>query len=838
MSATTNVQVVLNAKDNASATLKRFGNNVAGISTKSSKNLKQLGIDFKRAGLLATGLGAGFVAFGIKAGMSSARIEELGLALHAIAKANGVAQKAADKTVASLRGMNIAHKQALQVTALFIQSQLKLADATKIATAAKDLAVVAGMDSSEATQLLTRAIVMQRPVLLRQFGIVKGLDQIYDEYADKNKLVATSLTETQKKQAFLNTVLEQGKRTAGAYDAAMHSVSKRFRSLTGRIIPDFIAEIGKVFEPSLIIMINSITNSVKKMSKWITQNKDAIVDWGKKIGYATKIAVNVFSKLVNFLMSNKKVVIGILVAIGLSIGAAIGLFLVLHLTIIFVMSAIVVITIKALNAFDLFKNGVLIMKAVVIKSLALIRKKFILLEQTFLEVFDKTKSKLSDWATTTQSILSNWVESAKNIFQQFADANKVAVSKAVKPWQEDFIRQLKMTFNNIVMAMIDFDTKTLSLWGKLFGKWLSSQIEGLGKMAQGIGDWLNNQKTLLINRLEGWLIAFYTWLDLLPDVLNAVFHNLGIALSDWFKNQKTLWISRFQEWTTAFKTWLNNLPGVISEGLINIGVAIQTWWDTTKANTKTSWENLVTQAQTQLTILGKSISEGFQNIRKNLDAWLKKQYQNFLDWWSHIGQDSPKHLLSGWKQTEPGVAEKIVSSILALIGLILVTLVIGLAEAMRRGVVALHNAFIKEFNSIVPKIKKRVRDFINSIVQLVTNFHPTIRIGLHLPDIAGAWRSLKEKAHNMRVPGFQTGGIVPGPIGAPTPIIAHGGERVTPVGVGSPNGGGGGSVTFNVSVGLYAGTETEKRNIAQELYGALLQLAQSQNKNVMEYMGG
>ena len=81
----------------------------------------------------------------------------------------------------------------------------------------------------------------------------------------------------------------------------------------------------------------------------------------------------------------------------------------------------------------------------------------------------------------------------------------------------------------------------------------------------------------------------------------------------------------------------------------------------------------------------------------------------------------------------------------------------------------------------------------------------------------------------------QTGGIVPGPIGMAVPILAHAGERVTPSGLSGGHGGGG--ITFNVTIGLYAGTETEKRNVAKELYGALAQLAQSQNKSVKELMG-
>lgn len=54
----------------------------------------------------------------------------------------------------------------------------------------------------------------------------------------------------------------------------------------------------------------------------------------------------------------------------------------------------------------------------------------------------------------------------------------------------------------------------------------------------------------------------------------------------------------------------------------------------------------------------------------------------------------------------------------------------------------------------------------------------------------------------LQIPSFASGGVVPGPVGSPTPIIAHGGERVTPV---KGDGNSGGSpivmnVTYNVVV--------------------------------------
>lgn len=67
---------------------------------------------------------------------------------------------------------------------------------------------------------------------------------------------------------------------------------------------------------------------------------------------------------------------------------------------------------------------------------------------------------------------------------------------------------------------------------------------------------------------------------------------------------------------------------------------------------------------------------------------------------------------------------------------------------------------------------------------------------------------------------FQHGGIVPGPIGAPMPIIAHGGERITPQGGVDVNErtlggmGGGGGVTVNINGSITMDSEERVRQLA------------------------
>lgn len=69
------------------------------------------------------------------------------------------------------------------------------------------------------------------------------------------------------------------------------------------------------------------------------------------------------------------------------------------------------------------------------------------------------------------------------------------------------------------------------------------------------------------------------------------------------------------------------------------------------------------------------------------------------------------------------------------------------------------------------------------------------------------------------LPTFDTGGVVPGPKGSPQMVMAHAGETILPThkkqsGIGS-------TINLNVNVGMYAGSEMEKRKIAKALYQSL-----------------
>lgn len=337
MAIRTDVKVVVTAVTaSASKALKSLGNDLKdmGVKTKDAK------IAAVAVSAAITGAGIGFVSFAKNAAFASARIGELELALGAMSKATGISDETINDTVQGLRDLNIANRQALESVGLMITAEIDLSKATELARTAQDLAVVASIDSSEALKTLTTAIATQRPVLLRQFGITKTLDQIYKDFADdtgmvteKTKGLGAELTEAQKKAAFMNAILKQGGKVAGVYESAMGSVSKRFRSLTGRIIPDFMATVGRAFEPALIELVDVFSETIKDLTRAIEEGDLSFENLGNTLtivaeglGFLLGIAVTLVETFLGLPSSVQTITLGLIALVPLvtTLGISLG----------------------------------------------------------------------------------------------------------------------------------------------------------------------------------------------------------------------------------------------------------------------------------------------------------------------------------------------------------------------------------------------------------------------------------------------------------------------------------------------------------------------------------
>lgn len=245
--------------DVAGAASKAGASAAQSISQSMTSGLKALGGFGLAVGKsVATGLGAASAAaigFGVASFQTAARVGEMDASLRALAKANNLSYPAMQQTVTAIRKQGIEAGTAQTLVAQFAQNQLKMADATKLATVAQDAAVISGRNSTEVLADLVHGVSTQNSLVLRNAGINVMAGKAMDDYAASVGKTTKDLTEAERAQAVLNAVLKDGKKISGAYAEAMTEPGKVLRSFK-RVIDDVKLSVGqglvKAFGPAIL----------------------------------------------------------------------------------------------------------------------------------------------------------------------------------------------------------------------------------------------------------------------------------------------------------------------------------------------------------------------------------------------------------------------------------------------------------------------------------------------------------------------------------------------------------------------------------------------------------
>jgi phage-related protein len=223
------------------------------------------------AGLTAMGVAAGaigtaLIALGVKSFNAAARVEELDVALRTVSAANGILYSEASKAAQGIKDQGIEMEVAQRATLRFIQNNLNLADASKIARNAQDLAVLSAKNSTEEFDLLVSAIVTQRTELLKSAGIQGTAGQAFQKMAATLGKSTQALTAQEKQQAIVNMVMQEGTKVAGTYEMAMTTPSKVLRSFA-RLNTNLQVAMGQSLLKAFGPMIFAVYELYKKFVK-------------------------------------------------------------------------------------------------------------------------------------------------------------------------------------------------------------------------------------------------------------------------------------------------------------------------------------------------------------------------------------------------------------------------------------------------------------------------------------------------------------------------------------------------------------------------------------------
>ena len=142
----------------------------------------------------------------------AAAVQQLEQGLVAIGQSGGIAMKSLSSGLKEATGNAIALEEAMRSTSMVIGAGFDSSTLERLGTVAKNASIALGRDTADSLARLTRGAVKLEPELLDELGIMVRLDEATQEYAKGIGKSANALTSFEKRQAFMNAVLEEGEK--------------------------------------------------------------------------------------------------------------------------------------------------------------------------------------------------------------------------------------------------------------------------------------------------------------------------------------------------------------------------------------------------------------------------------------------------------------------------------------------------------------------------------------------------------------------------------------------------------------------------------------------------
>jgi len=288
----------------------------------AKRQVREFESSLTKAGLVAGAAGGILTGLAVKATMTAARTEELGVVVANIATQTGNSMEEVNKQIEAVKDLGITTQVADRVLMKFMQNEMDLTQATKLARLAQDAAVISMEDSSQALDGILHGILTLQPEVLRYRGIMVNLEQEYRQWAIENGRTLTSLTMLEKQNIALTATLEQGQKIAGTYDAAMGTAGKQLRSMS-RHVEELQSALGEHLLPVMSQLVTTGTDVLKwlrALPEPVQRTGIQVAGFGGAMLTVSGLAVSLGPKLLGLVGAFQ----GVAAGIGLSSAALYG----------------------------------------------------------------------------------------------------------------------------------------------------------------------------------------------------------------------------------------------------------------------------------------------------------------------------------------------------------------------------------------------------------------------------------------------------------------------------------------------------------------------------------
>jgi len=202
--------------------------------------------------------------------------------LDQLGAASGVAMGGLAKQFAAASDGAISLREAMEATAKATTSGLSTKQFMELGQVAKGASQALGVNMSDAVSRLTRGITKLEPELLDELGIFTKVGKATEDYARKVGKSVDSLTDFEKRQAFANAVLAEGKQKfseiaqeSNPYDKLLASLKNVAQGIL-ESINTVIGPIAKLFADSTALIGVAIAAAAVKITQ---QALPALTSW-------------------------------------------------------------------------------------------------------------------------------------------------------------------------------------------------------------------------------------------------------------------------------------------------------------------------------------------------------------------------------------------------------------------------------------------------------------------------------------------------------------------------------------------------------------------------------
>ena len=238
----------------------------AQISSNQTKNFSKMqqGIDggggsgglVRAYALLAANVFALTAAFGVLS--RSAQVDTLVQSMEVLSTTGGTYIKSLAKEMQEASGFAIDLAQSFRQVSLAASAGLNTSEIEGLTTVAKGAAISLGRNLPDAMDRIFRGAIKLEPEILDEIGLFIRVDEAAQKYARNNGKVTSSLTQVEKRQAFLNEILEQGTRKFQQYaEEIKPDPYVRLGAALGDIAQSGLSLLNSVLAPLLNFLADS-----------------------------------------------------------------------------------------------------------------------------------------------------------------------------------------------------------------------------------------------------------------------------------------------------------------------------------------------------------------------------------------------------------------------------------------------------------------------------------------------------------------------------------------------------------------------------------------------------